>query len=458
MSKTSPSRGTEDVEGFDRTMPWGVYIPPSSIGHDDERDIAARTALVDDGGDDDAAIPGDDGRHHRHHRRGGGYVRIADAKGKFFPCGFSRPVGHVMEVAAAAVGRKRGRRGEAGDAKEAGAGDARGGDDDPEPESGAAEHHRRKRTIAEERLHPEEALFLHLRGLLRIVSNEIGGGESPWAGERKDANRTLTTRDLFCDVLPECDIPLAAYLAYAHLREQGYILIRYAERRMRLLLCMMNNGSERPPDHSLTSEGGTPQTNDPILPPADVKGTTSEEEKSAAISERRQIDIDREIASQSDDKRRSDDATFATSSEGWFKSRALRSQLSDDVATAPPPCVISLDNRANDGCTKRPGGEIRLAYYAYNPNARFRRSNPGLPDFGVAVMPYNDDIHRRPTFDVLSSLVSMCEGEGAIEDIGDVKGSGIPLRVVTVADGGAVVAFGVTKGEVPSINRPKDGD
>jgi hypothetical protein len=25
------------------------------------------------------------------------------------------------------------------------------------------------------------------------------------------------------------------------------------------------------------------------------------------------------------------------------------------------------------------------------------------------------------------------------------------LRVVTVADGGAVVAFGVTKGEVPSI-------
>ena len=102
---------------------------------------------------------------------------------------------------------------------------------------------------------------------------------------------------------------------------------------------------------------------------------------------------------------------------------------------------------------------IRLAYYAYNPNSHFRRSDPGLPDFGVAVMPYNDcDSRKRPTFDVLSSLVSMCEGGGGggiEEDIGDAAAaagrSGIPLRVVTVADGGAVVAFGVTKGEVPSI-------
>jgi hypothetical protein len=69
-------------------------------------------------------------------------------------------------------------------------------------------------------------------------------------------------------------------------------------------------------------------------------------------------------------------------------------------------------------------------------------------------MPYNDDSRKRPTFDVLSSLVSMCEGGGG-GDVGDAAAaagrSGIPLRVVTVADGGAVVAFGVTKGEVPSI-------
>jgi hypothetical protein len=347
---------------------------------------------------------------------------------------------------------------------------------------------KRMRTITEERLHPEEALFLHLRGLLDIVvSNELGGGGSSSSSseaaseERNDDadhhRTTLTTRDLFCRVLPECNVPLAAYLAYAHLREQGYILIRYAERRMRLLLCMTmsNNGGER-------RLGGTPpaQTNDAILPPSSnvKKETTSgEEEKSVAATiggERgRRIDnIDHKVASESGDKKRGsgDDttrtlATTSSSSEGRFKSRALRLQLSDDVAMAPPPCVVSLDNNGgnNDGCTRRPdgGGEmmIRLAYYAYNPNSHFRRSDPGLPDFGVAVMPYNDDSRKRPTFDVLSSLVSMCEGGGGgggiEEDIGDAAAaagrSGIPLRVVTVADGGAVVAFGVTKGEVPSI-------
>jgi len=55
-------------------------------------------------------------------------------------------------------------------------------------------------------------------------------------------------------------------------------------------------------------------------------------------------------------------------------------------------------------------------------------------------------------------------GDGSIEeDIGDTAAaaaagrSGIPLRVVTVADGGAVVAFGVTTGEVPNINRAREG-
>jgi hypothetical protein len=122
--------------------------------------------------------------------------------------------------------------------------------------------------------------------------------------------------------------------------------------------------------------------------------------------------------------------------ERYKKSRTLRLQLSDDVATAPPPCVVtSLDEN-----------DIRLAYYAYNPNAHFKRSNPGLPDFGVAVMPFNNS---QPTFDTLSSLVSMCEGA----DDSDINTkSGIPLRVVTVADGGAVIAFGVTNGEVPRIN------
>ncbi|KAL3776097.1 hypothetical protein ACHAW5_002749 [Stephanodiscus triporus] len=414
MNKISPRRWAEDVEGADLTIPWGIYIPPSIIAHE-KRNIVAQTLIND-------AIP-NNGQHH------GGYVRIVDAKGKSFPCGFSRPVGHVIE--AVVTGKKRNRF-EMGGIKASTC-------KVPDELGRESEVVQRKKTITEERLHPEEALYLHLRGLLRIVSSH---SEESEASERKEINRTLTTHDLFCNVLPDSNIPLAAYLAYAHLRAQGYILIRYTEQRMKLL-CSLKNSSERPNQSSTLKE--TIQANHIVFSSTNVKETKPEE--SANISERRPINVDREVTSRSDEKCSSgDDGMFTTSSEERFRTRTLRLKLSDDVATAPPPCVVSLEGNE---CVRRP--EIRLAYYAYNPNAHFKRSNPGLPDFGVAVMPFNDN---QPSFDTLNSLVSMCEGA---EDIGNTK-SGIPLRVVTVADGGAVIAFGVTNGEVPSINQPKKGD
>jgi len=138
------------------------------------------------------------------------------------------------------------------------------------------------------------------------------------------------------------------------------------------------------------------------------------------------------------------------------KPRPLRLQLSDDVAAAPPPCVALLQTVGDPAPPN-----IRLAYYAYNPNASFRRTNPGLPNFGVAVMPYHSGDGTGPSFGNLSFLVSMCEGGGgrpkpegdADEGINDAAASGIPLRVATVADGGAVIVFGVTSGDVPSINQ-----
>jgi hypothetical protein len=60
---------------------------------------------------------------------------------------------------------------------------------------------------------------------------------------------------------------------------------------------------------------------------------------------------------------------------------------------------------------------------------------------------------RGPTFDVLSSLVSLCQGN--TDDCSDeckTEESGFPLRIMTVSDSGAVVAFGVTDGDVPVIN------
>ena len=68
-------------------------------------------------------------------------------------------------------------------------------------------------------------------------------------------------------------------------------------------------------------------------------------------------------------------------------------------------------------------------------------------------MPYHSNNGNGPTFDIMNSLVSMCvEGEGT-ELKKDAAKIEIPLRVVTVANGGAVVAFGMTNGEVPSINQ-----
>ena len=347
----------DDVGVVDHNMSWGVYVPPPSNKNN--------------------------GQPH------GGYVRIVDAKGKSFPCGFSRPIGCVMETVALVSGKKRSRSSEKIEDVQTNDMDNNELDVAGSCESSEVEQ-QRKRTITEERLHPEEALFLHLRGLLRIVSND--SGELNEAREQRNITHhaTLTTQDLFCNVLKECNIPLGSFLAYSHLRAQGYILTRYTEQRMNLLCrtklamkeAMQTNGSDF---------GATSQMND--------------------------------------------------NKERCKSSRTLRSQLSDDLATAPPPCMVtSIDEN-----------EIRLAYYAYNPNAHFKRSNPGLPDFGVAVMPFNNS---QPTFDTLNSLVSMCEGADGTNN----TKSGIPLRIVTVADGGAVIAFGVTNGEVPRINHSGKDD
>lgn len=138
-----------------------------------------------------------------------------------------------------------------------------------------------------------------------------------------------------------------------------------------------------------------------------------------------------------------DGSCTVKSSRERYRTRPLRLLLSDDVATAPPPCVVFYPT-----WTEKPAN-LRLAYYAYNPNAHFKRTNPGLPNFGVAVMPFRIG----PTFDVLNSLVSLVEEDegGGGTSLNRPK-SGIPLRVVTVADGGAVIVFGVTNGDVPNIH------
>eukprot|EP00985_Skeletonema_marinoi_P033911 scaffold42566_cov197-Skeletonema_marinoi.AAC.1 len=321
-----------------------------------------------------------------------------------------------------------------------------------------------KRTITEERLHPEEALFLHMRGLLRIEYN----------------HETMSTQDLFCQMLPECKISLPAYLAYAHLRAQGYILIRYSAERIKLLLARSLNAREK--DSSNIAEGGE-KSNDNNEVSESTQNTDIDNSSSSNIAEggekgydnnlevsesTKHADIDNSSSSNiaeggensNDNKLEVSESTknadiHNSSNNSW---RQAKQKLSDDVATASPPCVVLFDewnsNYSHDLNT-------RLAYFAYNPNSNFRRSNPGLPDFGVAIMPFQSSGVSVPSFDTISALVALCENKqndagDETEDSITAASNEIPLRIATVADCGAVIVYGVTRGDVPVIDKKKN--
>jgi len=428
----------EDSASIDTSVPVGEYVPPSSaegLNNRIPQDEDAKDDIVDDD-DDDVLLPNKN-KNEVHHQ---GYVRIIDAKGKSFPCGFSRHIGYVMEDIP--VGKKRSRSIEETQDMNTSCNTSTPTASDTTPPNTKQQ----KRTITEERIHPEEALFLHLRGLLRIESSNISisNGEEVESKDESSGGSTkvLSTQYLFEKMLPECNISLAAYLAYAHLRQQGYILIRYSDERIELLCALdSTNKMQQLQSNDLAALDYTAKQ-------ADVKDAievNSEEisNNKSMLNEHDKMEIGDNISSSSRER---------------YLSRPLRSKLSDDLANAPPPCVVSLSTDNDSTITQKRGkipNEIQLAYYAYKPNSQFRRSNPGLPDFGVAIMPFHsDESTHEPTFDTLASLVSMCESSSDEEKEGEDTDSNrrsFPLQVVTVADGGACMAFGITHGDVPSI-------
>lgn len=362
----------------DETLPLGIYVPPPPTSSSSSSDSTTD-------GCKDASL-----QKQQH----SGYVRIADAKGKCYPCGFSRPIGTIMETIVVA-GTKRDHSAMSKKAESVDRHDIMDKDDDvdvvAESEPKINEIVQQKRTITEERIHPEEALFLHMRGLLRIECNNHE------AGAKKEST-ILSTQDLFCTMLPECKISLAAYLAYAHLRAQGYILMRYTTERMKFLLARKESHDDKPNASSEATEC-----------------------------------IEDEAGTQQN--------------KGFVTERLAKQRLIDDVATASQPLVVSFDEWNSNRDT------VKLAYYAYNPNSNFKRTNPGIPDFGVAVMPF----HNAPAFDVISSLVELCgvKKEKNDDDKETASSNEIPLRIATVADGGAVIVYGVTRGDVPVIDKTK---
>jgi hypothetical protein len=378
----------------DSALPWGVYIPPLSI--QETKEVGEKMNGLE------------------------GYVRIMDKRGKSFQCGYSCSVKSSEAVRTA----KRSHDQISSDLQNSDEGVGTSAQVDQstiKPTDNAS---------PEERLHPEEALFLQMRGILRVESRTAAN--KPICNEQR-IHATMSTPALFNKMLPECNISLTAYLVYAHLREQGYILMRYTKDRIKLLRMMVALDQRRKGDNFVVSNGAVVSADN-----ATVEKTVSGNGKTKSTNTRKE---DNTCTFSKED--------LETNNRPRSKKQTLKSELSDDVAHAPPPCVLCNDKSTSESTQSTP---LTLAYLAYNPNAHFKRTNPGIPNFGVAVMSYSHG-ERGPTFDVLSSLVSLCQGN--TDDCSDeckTEESGFPLRIMTVSDSGAVVAFGVTDGDVPVIN------
>ena len=109
---------------------------------------------------------------------------------------------------------------------------------------------------------------------------------------------------------------------------------------------------------------------------------------------------------------------------------------------------------------------VTLAYDCYHPNAHFSSSNPGLPDFYVAVAFYSctwsgkssgeeQEEKQCFSFDDLQSLLrqarsSINQSGGASEESAEMAGS-VTVKVATVSDSGTVIMFGLSDYGVPVI-------
>lgn len=99
------------------------------------------------------------------------------------------------------------------------------------------------------------------------------------------------------------------------------------------------------------------------------------------------------------------------------------------ISQAPPPQIWRHNNDGDDS------NPAILAWQVYEPNAQFRKTNPGPPSFYVTVCHFAE---RSPNVTDFYDLLSKQE-----EDI--------PIKVAAVADSGTVILFGLTNFGVPSI-------
>jgi len=232
-----------------------------------------------------------------------------------------------------------------------------------------------------------------------------------------DIDNILSIQDLYDIMLHKLRMPLQVYLTYSYLRSQTYIVIRHSVNRLNIIEAMEDRGNIND-----CSDSG------------------------------RNFDVGNEIENdRSNPKKLQGRKTRKRS-----RKDQLKMNLRNDTFHAPIPFVFGINDQGNlsnnDNCNKNSpntnstqrdhncnndsDGSSRIAFDVYKPNKNYRKSNPGRPDFYVAISNF---AQPSPPFAIIKGVIQSCDD--------------IPLRMATVADGGTVIMFGLTDFGVPSLDK-----
>ena len=236
----------------------------------------------------------------------------------------------------------------------------------------------------------EETLFLHERGLLEVNS--------------ENGTSVLNSQDLY-EMLSKLGVEFSIYLTYAHLRSQTYIVMRHTPHRLDIVDALVG-----------TEDGKAGQNQFMVEAEATCTSASSHTSTIGIANDKRKLKRNLRCAEAHAPAPHSLQSIDVFSKEKSQAKDFEQSQLSDASKHCSTP-------------------RTRIAFDVYNPNASFRRSNPGRPNFCVAVTSYAE---ASPMFSSLTSLV--------------MEARGVPVRIATVADGGTVVLFSLTEYGVPPLD------
>ncbi len=249
-------------------------------------------------------------------------------------------------------------------------------------------------TSNSEYLFIEEALFLHERGLVDVFIPSLNEDERKKQDRDVSAGDPADTKTIY-GLLHDLNMPLSIYLTYSFLRSQTFIVLRHTADRFNIITRLECESMKS----TSTTDG---------FKCDDKNGMWKKSRKKASI-----VQLRKEL--------RKD--VFHASVPSIFRDQPNKSIKSNERCSSDNCCT---SNHTND----------QIAFDCYKPNGNFRKTNPGQPDFYVAITSYAEP---SPPLQKMKALVQICNG--------------IPFRLASVSDGGTVVMFNVTDSCTPTIQR-----